>query len=62
MVAAFDTVFHCSLPPSAYTYALPFDLAERHRIGAMVSMGYPMNTCCSGTAKSPELRKNRPPL
>ncbi len=32
MVAGFDTVFHRSLPPVAYNYALPADLAERHQI------------------------------
>jgi acetate kinase len=32
MVAVFDTAFHASLPDYAYTYALPRDLAERHRI------------------------------
>jgi acetate kinase len=28
-VAVFDTAFHATLPPHAYTYALPTDLAER---------------------------------
>ncbi len=32
MVAGFDTVFHRSLPPMAYNYALPADLVERHQI------------------------------
>jgi acetate kinase len=32
MVAGFDTVFHRSLPPVAYHYALPADLVERHQI------------------------------
>ena len=32
MVAGFDTVFHRSLPPVAYSYALPADLVERHQI------------------------------
>jgi acetate kinase len=32
MVAVFDTAFHRTLPPRASTYALPHDLAERHRI------------------------------
>jgi acetate kinase len=32
MVAGFDTVFHRSLPPTAYNYALPADLVERHQI------------------------------
>ncbi|WP_156760534.1 acetate/propionate family kinase [Microbacterium karelineae] len=31
-VAVFDTAFHQSMPPEAYTYALDRDLAERHRI------------------------------
>jgi acetate kinase len=31
-VAAFDTAFHQTLPPSAYTYAIDADLAERHRV------------------------------
>lgn len=32
MVAVFDTAFHHGLPPEAATYALPQDLASRHRI------------------------------
>lgn len=32
MIAAFDTSFHRSLPPAAYTYALPFDLIQKHGI------------------------------
>jgi acetate kinase len=31
-VAVFDTAFHQSLPDFAYTYAIPQDLYERHRI------------------------------
>jgi acetate kinase len=32
MVAAFDTAFHQTLPDYASSYALPYDLAERHGI------------------------------
>jgi acetate kinase len=32
MVAVFDTAFHASIPPLATTYAIPRDLAVRHRI------------------------------
>ena len=32
MVAVFDTSFHAGLPPHAFTYALPYDLAARHGI------------------------------
>jgi acetate kinase len=32
MVAAFDTAFHQTLPPQAWTYALPHELATRHGI------------------------------
>jgi acetate kinase len=32
MVAVFDTGFHATLPEVAWRYALPADLAERHRI------------------------------
>lgn len=32
MVAVFDTAFHQSLPPCARMYALPHELAARHRI------------------------------
>ncbi len=32
MVAVFDTEFHRSIPPQAYTYLLPLDLARWHRI------------------------------
>ncbi len=31
-VAVFDTAFHQTLAPAAYTYAIDHDLAERHRI------------------------------
>lgn len=30
--AVFDTAFHATVPPAAYTYALPHALAERHHI------------------------------
>jgi acetate kinase len=32
MVAVFDTAFHQTMPPAAYTYALPRDLAAKHQI------------------------------
>jgi acetate kinase len=32
MVAAFDTAFHQTLPDYAWSYALPYDLSERHGI------------------------------
>ena len=32
MVAVFDTTFHHTLPDYAKTYAIPFELAERHHI------------------------------
>ena len=31
-VAVFDTAFHATMPPEAYTYAIPTDLAAEHRI------------------------------
>jgi len=31
-VAVFDTAFHQTLPPEAYTYAIDAELAERHRV------------------------------
>jgi acetate kinase len=31
-VAVFDTAFHRTLPPEAYTYAIPRELAAKHRI------------------------------
>lgn len=31
-VAVFDTAFHATMPPEAYTYAIPKDLAEKHAI------------------------------
>ena len=31
-VAVFDTAFHATMPAEAYTYAIPRDLAEQHRI------------------------------
>jgi acetate kinase len=32
MVAAFDTSFHHTMPESASTYAIPYDLAQKHKI------------------------------
>ena len=32
MIVGFDTVFHGSLPPAAYNYALPSELVDRHQI------------------------------
>jgi acetate kinase len=32
MIAVFDTVFHRTIPDEAALYALPFELAERHKI------------------------------
>jgi acetate kinase len=32
MVAVFDTAFHATLPDYAYTYALPAELAKRHKV------------------------------
>ena len=31
-VAVFDTAFHQTLPPAAYTYAIDHDMARKHRI------------------------------
>ena len=31
-VAVFDTAFHMTMPPKAYTYALPFELTEKYSI------------------------------
>jgi acetate kinase len=31
-VAVFDTAFHATMPPEAYTYAIPSQLAHEHRI------------------------------
>jgi len=31
-VAVFDTAFHQTMPPAAYTYALPKELCEKHKI------------------------------
>ena len=56
MVAVFDTAFHHTMPPVARTYALPHDLASRHRIHrygfhgiahASLAAGY---AACSGDA------------
>lgn len=32
MFAVFDTAFHCSMPPQASTYPLPFELSRKHNI------------------------------
>jgi acetate kinase len=31
-VAVFDTAFHQSMPPEAYTYALPYELCREHKL------------------------------
>ncbi len=31
-VACFDTVFHKTIPPAAYTYALPYELCQKYQI------------------------------
>ena len=31
-VAVFDTAFHSSMPPEAFTYAIPWELAKKYRI------------------------------
>ncbi|KAJ1491629.1 Acetokinase family-domain-containing protein [Baffinella frigidus] len=31
-VAVFDTAFHTTMPPESYTYAIPLDLAAKHKI------------------------------
>ena len=31
-VAVFDTAFHQTLPPAAYTYGLPYELCARHKL------------------------------
>lgn len=31
-VAVFDTEFHATMPPSAFMYALPYELYEKHRV------------------------------
>jgi len=32
MVAVFDTAFHQTMPPAAYTYAIPQDIAQKNKI------------------------------
>ncbi|MDD5483193.1 MAG: acetate kinase [Kiritimatiellae bacterium] len=32
MVAVFDTAFHATMPPAAYTYAIPHDIARKNKI------------------------------
>ncbi len=32
MVAVFDTAFHQTMPPAAYTYAIPYELAQKNQI------------------------------
>jgi acetate kinase len=48
MVAAFDTVFHLTMPAASYTYAIPFELAQKHRIRRYGFHGCPMSICSSG--------------
>ena len=31
-VAVFDTAFHATMPPKAFTYAIPYDLYEKHGV------------------------------
>jgi acetate kinase len=32
MVAVFDTAFHQTMPPEAYTYAIDYELAQKHQV------------------------------
>jgi len=32
MVAVFDTAFHQTMPPAAYTYAIPYEIAQKNKI------------------------------
>jgi acetate kinase len=38
-VAVFDTAFHQTMPPRAYTYPIPYEWLERHRSAATGSTG-----------------------
>ena len=44
-VAVFDTAFHHTLPPHAYTYAVPREWATRHGVAATASTAPRTATC-----------------
>lgn len=52
MVAAFDTAFHASLPASAAQYAIPGDLARRHRVRRYGFHGLAYRSVLAGYARA----------
>lgn len=58
MVAVFDTAFHSTLPDYAYTYALPYEMAQRHKIRRYGFHGtaheYMLRQYCRLAGKAPE--------
>lgn len=58
MVAVFDTAFHSSLLPAAYTYAIPHEVASRHNIRRYgfhgIAHQYMLERYCHLTGTAPE--------
>ena len=48
MVAVFDTAFHQTMPPVAYTYALPYEYYEQDKCAATASTAPATSTSPSG--------------
>jgi acetate kinase len=57
-VAVFDTAFHATVPPEAYTYAVPPELAERHGVRRWgfhgVSVQYVSRRAAAHLGRAPE--------
>ncbi|HSE93238.1 MAG TPA: acetate/propionate family kinase [Methylomirabilota bacterium] len=52
MVAAFDTAFHAALPEAAARYAIPDDLARRHRVRRYGFHGLAYRSVLAGYARA----------
>jgi acetate kinase len=50
-VAVFDTAFHSTLPPAAYTYALPAEAAERYGVRRYGFHGISVRYVAAATAR-----------
>lgn len=60
-VAVFDTAFHMTLPPEAYTYALPKALADKHGIRRYGFHGINYSRECRPAALPPCITVSRLP-
>lgn len=59
MVAVFDTAFHAAMPATGSTYAIPTDLAGRHRIRRLAFTASPMPCSPRVMLRLPAIRSTR---